>query len=568
MCKSNVVLKRDVVWNSGRFVLKRTKKEYAITKGTKTHKHSTNMPLHAAIEALCNAHPASRLDLGGLLNADRAKPGNANVEVLCMAMQDMPLTPEALKAAKGDAEWLRMQWLLLAVGPPGFSTAPYKSSAKEQGPGTATYTVDDSGATVFKAWQKVSNNKDRGAVSEESKHWSRVPPGTFMTGFVRDENLDAKVLRLRSNAPENTYVFDDTDTSTLPRHSFVILEMKSSHVDNADKGQLLKISKIMPIKHSAVPWNMLNSIPTDFEKARGLQDWLRGDDAVAVNKSLTTWSDNGTNKGPSIVHMMVLSKDCFWSIEDDKFVLVNEATGCCVRVDKKTVMRTVPCEDLQAAQKLLDVMSACGAVRVLVQTWAKQVPYDDKESVGLAVFVDLREMMKLDLLAALDSGGNSEDVMDDFAVPYKDDEVGVLAHKSEDSTQCVLLNKACALKGGDSGNDRLIVFRAMCVPAAEAGTAGSNSGPSAVLPLYLDAEDVAGKDHWQVEVFALKASLQGNSMKKLMSVSEENDRLVLEYEEEKDVFSDRGFSRLTTIYLPEAQFAANGARKRKRVSYA
>ena len=239
-----------------------------------------------------------------------------------------------------------------------------------------------------------------------------------------------------------------------------------------------------------------------------------------------------------------------------------------MRVDKKTVMRTVPCEDLQAAQKLLDVMSACGAVRVLVQTWAKQMPYDDKESVGLAVFVDLREMMKLDLLAALDSGGNSEDVIDDFTVPYKDDEVGVLAHKSEDSTQCVLLNKACALKGGDSGNDRLIVFRAICVPAAEAGTAGRNAGPSAVLPLYLDFQDVAGKDYWQVEVFALKASLQGNSMKKLMSVSEENDRLVLEYEEEKDVFSDRGISRLTTMFLPEAQFAANGARKRKRVSYA
>ena len=73
------------------------------------------MPLHAAIEALSNAHPASRLDLGGLLNADRAKPGNANVEVLCMAMQDMPLTTEALKVAKGDAEWLRMQWLLLAL---------------------------------------------------------------------------------------------------------------------------------------------------------------------------------------------------------------------------------------------------------------------------------------------------------------------------------------------------------------------------------------------------------------------------------------------------------------------
>ena len=89
------------------------KKEHTITKSTGANRHRSNMPLHAAIEALSNAHPASRLDLGGLLNADRAKPGNANVEVLCMAMQDMPLTPDALKAAKGDAEWLRMQWLLL-----------------------------------------------------------------------------------------------------------------------------------------------------------------------------------------------------------------------------------------------------------------------------------------------------------------------------------------------------------------------------------------------------------------------------------------------------------------------
>ena len=90
MCKSNVVfqkrryLKKNYE-NSGRFVC--TKKDHAIPKGTGAHKHHRNMPLHAAIEALCNAHPASRLDLGGLLNADRAKPGNANVEVLCMAMR-------------------------------------------------------------------------------------------------------------------------------------------------------------------------------------------------------------------------------------------------------------------------------------------------------------------------------------------------------------------------------------------------------------------------------------------------------------------------------------------------
>ena len=63
------------------------KKEHAITKSTETQRHCIKMPLHAAIEALSNAHPASRLDLGGLLNADRAKPGNANVEVLCMAMR-------------------------------------------------------------------------------------------------------------------------------------------------------------------------------------------------------------------------------------------------------------------------------------------------------------------------------------------------------------------------------------------------------------------------------------------------------------------------------------------------
>ena len=63
------------------------KKSTQSPKAQGAHRHHSNMPLHAAIDALCNAHPASRLDLGGLLNADRAKPGNANVEVLCMAMR-------------------------------------------------------------------------------------------------------------------------------------------------------------------------------------------------------------------------------------------------------------------------------------------------------------------------------------------------------------------------------------------------------------------------------------------------------------------------------------------------
>ena len=54
-------------------MLKRTKKEHVITKSTGAQRHRSNMPLHAAIEALCNAHPASRLDLGGLLNAESNK---------------------------------------------------------------------------------------------------------------------------------------------------------------------------------------------------------------------------------------------------------------------------------------------------------------------------------------------------------------------------------------------------------------------------------------------------------------------------------------------------------------
>ena len=521
-------------------------------------KHN-KMPASTVLVQLSDALPSTRLDLGNIINAERPKAGNANVEVLCMSMQPMPLTAAALKSMRGEAEWVRMQWLIVAVGPPGFSTAPYKSSAKEQSAGTPMYSVDDSGATVFKAWQKVGNNKDRGDVSKEVQHWSRIPAGTFITGFIREENLDTKMMKLKSNCPQNKYAFDDSAVDILPKHSFAIVEMKSSHIDNASKGQLLKLAKIMPIPRHVVPWNMLNSLPKSLEGTLAIQQWMRADEALAVHKSLTFWNEDNGKKGPCSVHTMCLSKDWFWNCEeDDKFVLVNEHNNCSVQFSAEIVHTALSAFGVEeqdtvssnkTQQKMLDIFSACGAVHVMVQTWATQMPYDEMESVGLGIFIDMRAMLNVDFMTALNdmnNGTTSKNVnaFKDYLVMHADDDACILTHKLQNA--CIFMSRDCVLKGVDGNNDRLLLFRAT----------------------YCQDEDEWHLDVYACELDMLRNCLGDNGTALGLRMSAEDSAMLLDEAVTFSVLKQRGISHLFGMNLPKFQFALAATKKRKREAYA
>ena len=84
------------------------------------------------------------LEIGRLLCPADAKPNaqNPNVEVLCMALQTTPLTKDKFIMRKGDKKAVKCSWLVVRVGPPGFSSAPYKPGKKTEGTTERLYVAN------------------------------------------------------------------------------------------------------------------------------------------------------------------------------------------------------------------------------------------------------------------------------------------------------------------------------------------------------------------------------------------------------------------------------------------
>jgi hypothetical protein len=356
--------------------------------------------------------------------------------------------------------------------------------------------------------------------------------------------------------------------NVLPKYSYAVLEMKSSHIDNAAKGNLLKIAKIMPIHDNVVSWNMLKNIPGNLEEAQALHQWLRSDEAVAVNKSLQMWGEDETNKGPCNVHTMILNGDCFWNRDDeDKFILVNEKTNCSIRFGAKIVLNALQPYIVEVAdgqnsiengsgsnilQKMLDILSACGSVRVLVQTWATQIPYDDSESMGLGIFIDTRAMLSIDMLLDLATSTYRQDSKqtlnpdsyDNYTTLYKNDGILVLTHKT--TSCCVLSTHDNILKGGECHNDRQMIFL----------LSKEFSGTKWKLSIFAAAKDVIQ------QCFQEDESSVGP-----LHVSADNRGLLFDEINEIQALRSRGISLLIDMQLPENTTVLTCQRKRKRQAY-
>ena len=55
---------------------------------------------------------------------------NPDVEIAALVLKDVPLTPESFRDLAKENDWYRFPFMVLQVGPPGFSTVPYTSTKK------------------------------------------------------------------------------------------------------------------------------------------------------------------------------------------------------------------------------------------------------------------------------------------------------------------------------------------------------------------------------------------------------------------------------------------------------
>ena len=180
----------------------------------------------------------------------------ADVEVLAMTLRDVPLTTEKFDEMRtgpqGQRDWVGMPFTVLQVGPAGFSSVPYTANKKGEGKGKMVYEVDDLGRTRFYPFEKGKTNKDKGVrVSEfESDETpelmldatTTLEHGVMLSTFLRGDNF----TKTSDERFPKMFVFDSSydDVDVLPAYSLVYIQMSSSNIEQAKKGQGIKVRKI------------------------------------------------------------------------------------------------------------------------------------------------------------------------------------------------------------------------------------------------------------------------------------------------------------------------------------
>ena len=207
-----------------------------------------------------------------------------NVELLVVTLNDMPLNAEKFADMCGGKEWVIFNFVVLAVGPPGFSSVPYNSGVQKKGaprPDTKhLYDCDDNGNTRFYPFEKSPQNRDRGeristmrveGSDEPVDATTVVEVGTCMSMFMRQDNF---------SAGSSLFTGDTKDQAVLPAHSLFALVLKSNNSEQALKGQGIKICTGKTVPPGAM-LGVFAGIPQREEDAHAVAQRCRAHPPIA-----------------------------------------------------------------------------------------------------------------------------------------------------------------------------------------------------------------------------------------------------------------------------------------------
>ena len=180
-----------------------------------------------------------------------------DVEVMAILLTPVPLTPEKFKETCYGKEWVSMAFTVLQVGPPGFSSVPYSAGKKEKNMSSKkVYEIDDKGYTKFYPFEKGKSNKDKGervstAVPPDAQDAEPVDAtitlehGVMMSTFLRGDDLAVTGEECFPKMFALDASFEGRDS--IPAHTVVYMQLSASNIEQAKKGQGLKVRKIKPV---------------------------------------------------------------------------------------------------------------------------------------------------------------------------------------------------------------------------------------------------------------------------------------------------------------------------------
>lgn len=334
-------------------------------------------------------------------NISKTQP---DVEVLAMTLKTIPtdktsfhsmLKEEGGKGTGKEKDWMSIPLCVLAVGPPGFSSAPYTFSQKKGETPPKTLPLYDfcskGNGTVFYPFDKGRTPRDRGPRMAEFKEMpiefdtlnatAIIPPGFTMTKFLRDENdcFEPGKMFVNVNGP-------------IAENSFVYLQMSVANIEQAANGRLLKIKKIMPLSSSFeivdAALNHMCTSATDY------------DNVTATTKKQYPSISKIIYSGPQKIYRVIPDNHSFCVEMDDNYAQVVEGHET-YQLPYNELLRATSSNYPSRARRILNVAIAQKAVTFLVRSNVQGGVIMDGQSQALLIVhiaIDLNKMLCLSQL--------------------------------------------------------------------------------------------------------------------------------------------------------------------------
>lgn len=304
-----------------------------------------------------------------------------DVEVLAMALKRVPCTKEAFDRMKmGEKDWVHLQFCVLAVGPPGFSSAPYSSTKKkgEKDKDTMPLYETSMGSTTFFTFEKGRTGKDRGCRVDEVdgvRVSAALQPGVCLTKFLRDEN-DAF-------EPGRLFLADGDVPVEIPENSFVYLQVGVTNSEQALAGRILKIKRIKVV----------------VDPAQNVSPFLRGMPTSAeAHEAVMTES---RDRFPSLAMSTIIPSFKIFTLRPETSAYVAQEGGDAVLVCdgqqhhiNSRVLEGTLASNPSRARKLLNIAIAMDAVTVLLRARPhEEVVMETPSSQVVHIHIDTNRLL-------------------------------------------------------------------------------------------------------------------------------------------------------------------------------
>lgn len=323
---------------------------------------------------------------------------NPDVEVLAMVLTETPLTMDGYRQLDNGRGWFNMKYMVLSVGPPGFSSVPYTHNKKkgEKEVGRKLYELTEDGSTRFFSYQPGKTNKDRGERAalytgddqQECDVTAVLMPGMCLTHFSRSDNYE-----------DGKYIDAVNCGDTLPAYSVVWMQLSSSNCEQASKGRLLKVRKIK-VPSDPIDWQQyISDLPGTAARFREVN-------SVDSNFSIRENIDSRNN---AVFHQFPVSKTAFCTHEEDQILLCESRDDMDIAlVNKQACAGFLPNATEAQRVKFINVAVATGSVTVLVRStkqddnFVMDTSSDKYTDKVIGMHIDLNVMFGLDCLATVD----------------------------------------------------------------------------------------------------------------------------------------------------------------------